>query len=133
MHIKHLLPLGVSMALVASAALPTRAGEAASISHDELLKAISTKSVVLLDVNGTDSYKEGHIPGALNFEAVMANLKTQLPANKAALIVAYCGGEKCMAYKQGAEAASKLGYTNVRHYAPGISGWKKAGAPVAKG
>jgi rhodanese-related sulfurtransferase len=28
--------------------------------------------------------------------------------------------------------AVNLGYTNVKHYAPGIDGWKKSGAKVEK-
>ena len=32
-----------------------------------------------------------------------------------------------------ADAAVKLGYTNVKHFAPGIAGWKKSGAPTEKG
>ena len=133
MHIKHLLPLGLSAAVAVSVAVPARAAEVPSISHAALVKAIQAKKVVLLDVNGTDSYKSGHIPGAMNFEAVQKNLRSRLPANKNALIVAYCGNEMCGAYKQGAQAAMKLGYKNVRHYSPGIAGWKKSGARVAKG
>jgi rhodanese-related sulfurtransferase len=112
--------------------MPAQAADVPSISHAELVKAVKAKKVVLLDVNGTQSYKDGHIPGALNYEAVQSNLKSKLPANKKALIVAYCGNPMCGAYKRGAEAAKKLGYTNVKHYSPGIMGWKKSGAPVAK-
>lgn len=133
MHVKHLLPLGLSATVAMSIVMPARAAEVPSISHKELVKAISAKKVVLLDVNGTESYKAGRIPGALNFEAVKGNLKAKLPANKKALVVAYCGNEMCGAYKMGAEAAKKLGYTNVKHYSPGIMGWKESGAKVAKG
>ena len=82
--------------------------------------------MVLLDANGTKSYAEQHIPGALDFAAVKDDLAKNLPADKGALIVAYCGSEKCMAYKAAAEAAAKLGYTNIKHYAPGIQGWLKS-------
>jgi len=133
MNIKHLLPLGVSAVTAISIVAPVRAAEVPSISHKALVKAINAKKVVLLDVNGTESYKSGRIPGALNFEAVQNNLKSKLPANKKALIVAYCGSPSCGAYKMGAKAAMALGYKNVRHYSPGISGWKAAGARVAKG
>ena len=136
MNIKHLLPLGLSAMVAMSAVAPAGAKsevKVPAISHTALVKAIGAKKVVLLDVNGTDSYKSGHIPGAINFETAQKNLKAKLPANKKALIVAYCGGPMCGAYKQGAQAAMKLGYTNVRHYSPGISGWQKSGARVAKG
>jgi rhodanese-related sulfurtransferase len=95
------------------------------ITHDQLKQAIAEKKVVLIDVNGTDSYKAGHIPGALDFEKVEATLAKSLPADKGALIVAYCGNEQCTAFAFAAEKAKELGYTNVKHYAPGIAGWKK--------
>jgi rhodanese-related sulfurtransferase len=43
--------------------------------------------------------------------------------NKTTLIVAYCGGPECGAYKAAADAAAALGYTNIKHYSEGISGW----------
>lgn len=104
-----------------------------AIPTDQLKQAISEKKVVLLDVNGTASWQKGHIPGALNFEAVATELAAKLPADKQALIVAYCGNESCPAYRAGAAAAIKLGYTNVKHYARGIQGWIKDGQPTEKG
>src|SRR5437016_5852777 len=87
------------------------------IDHKELTKLVEEKKVVLLDCNGSDSFKtKGHIPGAIDFQADSAELAKKLPADKAALIVSYCGSEYCPAFKQGAEAALKLGYTNVKHY-----------------
>lgn len=96
-----------------------------TITTDDLKKAIAEKKVALIDVNGTDSWKEGHIPGAIDFEANEEKLAKLLPADKNALVVAYCGNEACPAYKAGARAAKNLGYKNVKHYAPGIQGWSK--------
>lgn len=104
----------------------------ASISHEELTAAVSEKNAVILDVNGTETYQAGHIPGAIDYLANKDNLESMLPADKNALIIAYCGNEKCGAYKKAANAAAKLGYTNIKHYAPGIAGWKKSGAPTEK-
>ena len=100
------------------------------ITHDELVSAVQAKTVTLLDANGTDSYKDGHIPTALNFEDVEQSLAKVLPGDKSALIVAYCANEQCSAYREAAAAAEKLGYTNVKHYAKGIMGWKRTGAKV---
>lgn len=119
---------------LALAPLAAFAGESfPDISHEELLKAIEAKKVTLIDVNGSDSFKEGHIPGAIDFEAAGSGLAAKLPKEKDALIVAYCGGPACVAYAAAAKAAAKLGYTNVKHYSKGISGWKEAKAPVEKG
>jgi rhodanese-related sulfurtransferase len=102
------------------------------ISHDDLKAAIASGKVAIIDVNGTDTYKSGHIPGAIDFDANEDKLASMLPADKSTLVVAYCGNEKCGAYKQGAKAAEKLGYTNVKHYSKGIAGWKKAGEKTEK-
>jgi len=108
------------------------AGDFPDISIKALNSAIKSKQVVILDANGTESWEKGHIPGAINFDAKKDDLDDLLPANKDTLIVAYCGGPKCNAYLQAAEAAKKLGYTNVKHLSAGISGWKKAGQETEK-
>src|SRR3954470_24954841 len=77
------------------------------ISHEELKAAIAEKKVALIDVNGSNSYKAGHIPGAVDFEST-ADLAKTLPADKNALVVAYCANEQCSAYQQAAKAAKAL-------------------------
>jgi len=109
------------------------AGQFPEIKIDELQTAIEAKKVTVLDVNGTDSWKSGHIPGAIDFTANSEKLEKLLPKDKGALVVAYCGGPWCSAYQSAAKAAQKLGYTNVKHLSAGISGWKKAGAKTETG
>lgn len=111
----------------------SRADEYPDISIGDLKKAISEKKVVVIDVNGSDSWKEGHIATAIDFEASKEKLATVLPKDKDALVVAYCGGPTCSAYKAAATAATKLGYKNVKHLSAGISGWKSAGEKTEPG
>ena len=120
---KKLLTL-LSAAFVAVSA---QAGEFPDISINELKAAIETKKVTVIDVNGSDSFKAGHIPGAVDFKAQKAEIAKLLPSDKDALVVAYCGGPTCNAYSAAAKAAKELGYTNVKHLSAGISGWKGAG------
>jgi rhodanese-related sulfurtransferase len=120
-------------ALALSPVLAVAADKFPDISHDELKKAIEEKKVTLIDVNGSDSYNAGHIPGAINFETTKDQLAAKLPKDKDALVVAYCGNEQCGAYAAGAQKAKELGYTNVKHYAKGIQGWKKSGEKTEKG
>jgi rhodanese-related sulfurtransferase len=123
--------IAIAIALFAAAGIARGADKTyPDITHDELAKAVQTKSVTLLDANGTDTYKDGHIPTAIDFEQAEKSLASVLPADKDALIVAYCANEQCTAYRRAAKAASELGYTNVKHYAKGIMGWKKSGANV---
>jgi rhodanese-related sulfurtransferase len=108
------------------------AAEFPDISIADLKTAIAAKKVTVIDVNGTDSYKSGHIPGAIDFDASKDTLAKLLPKEKDALVVAYCGGPTCGAYQQAAKAAQKLGYTNVKHLSAGISGWKSANEKTDK-
>ena len=119
-------------ALALSPVVAFAADKFPDISHDELKAAIAEKKVALIDVNGSDSYKAGHIPGAVDFQSTK-DLAKSLPADKNALIVAYCANEQCSAYQQGAKAAKELGYTNIKHYPKGIQGWKKAGEKTEAG
>jgi rhodanese-related sulfurtransferase len=102
------------------------------ISIKDLKQAIAQKKVTLIDANGTDSWRDGHIPGAINYEASAGRIAKLLPRDKNALVVAYCGGPQCMAYQAAAQRAVELGYTNVKHLSAGISGWKSAGEKVEK-
>jgi len=125
---KKLLPL-LAVALLAATSY---AGEFADISIKEVKALAASKQAVIIDVNGTESYQKGHVPTALNYEAVKDKLASSLPADKDALIIAYCGNPKCKAYKEAAEAAEKLGYKNVKHMSAGIMGWKSAGEKLEK-
>ena len=128
MCMKKILPL-LALLLIS---LNAMAGSFPDITLPDLKAAIAAKKVTLLDVNGPVSYGNGHIPGAIDFTAHTADLAKVLPADKGALVVAYCGNEHCGAYARAAEAAQKLGYTNVQHFKPGIAGWKDAGEPTQK-
>ena len=108
------------------------AAEYPDISIDELKQAIADKKVTVIDVNGTGSFTKGHIPGAIDFAATGGDLTGKLPDDKGALVVAYCGGPSCSAYKAAANKASELGYTNVKHLSAGISGWLQAGEATEK-
>jgi rhodanese-related sulfurtransferase len=119
----------LTVALVATVVV---AGEFADISVSEVKVLTESKKAVIIDVNGSESYAKGHVPGALDYAAIQSKLADSLPKDKKTLIVAYCGGPKCKAYRAAAEAAAKLGYKNVKHMSAGISGWKEAGMKIEK-
>jgi rhodanese-related sulfurtransferase len=121
--------LTLALALVAASGF---AAEFPDISIADLKTAIADKKVVVIDVNGSSSYTAGHVPGAIDFASKGADLASTLPADKNTLVVAYCGGPSCSAYKKAANKAAELGYTNVKHLSAGISGWKKAGETLEK-
>ena len=106
------------------------AGEFANISMKDVKAAADAKSAVIIDANSSGSYKAGHVPGALSWSSIKSDLASKLPADKNALIIAYCGNPHCPAYAQAAVAAKNLGYTNVKHMAAGIEGWNQAKLPT---
>ena len=115
-----------TLCALALSAVSLHAGDYPDISIAELKKAIASKKVIVIDVNGSDSSKAGHVPTALNYADIQSSLASALPKDKDALVVAYCGGPACHAYTKAADAAAKLGYSNVKHLSAGISGWLQA-------
>ena len=116
----------IAFLAVAVCAITAQAGEFPDISVAEVKAAIESKKATVIDVNGSDSWKKAHVPTAINFATAKADLAKALPADKNALIIAYCGGPTCGAYAAAATAAKELGYTNVKHMSAGISGWLDA-------
>lgn len=119
--------------IVAAQAGSAKSGKVADISLDSLKQVVSEGSATLIDVNGSQSYQKGHIPGAVDFQNVKSDLAEALPQNKDALIVAYCANVHCGAYQRATQAAVALGYTNVVHFSGGIEGWKEAGEATEPG
>ena len=78
----------------------------------------------LIDSRPLQRYQEGYIPTARNLPyPSFDKLTDRLPADKAALLVFYCGGPTCSMSPKSAEKAKALGYTNVKVYHEGLPGW----------
>ncbi|MBL7717120.1 MAG: rhodanese-like domain-containing protein [Bdellovibrionales bacterium] len=103
------------------------------ISKSDLKKELDSKvKPMVVDVNSESRFKEGHVGGkeTFHFGTQGKEFKTALEKMKAekktdALIVAYCGGPQCTAWHKAAKEACKMGFTNVKHFKDGISGWEK--------
>ncbi len=92
---------------------------------DQVNELIAKKDGYIFDNNSKDTYAKGHVPTAkwVSFNDVKA---ADLPADKAAKLVFYCGNEHCGACHVAAESAIGLGYKNVFIMPAGIAGWQKA-------
>lgn len=78
----------------------------------------------IVDARPVRSAAKGMIPGAINIpDADFEKRSGQLPADKAALLIFYCGGIDCPQSAISAEKARKLGYTNVHTYPEGYPEW----------
>lgn len=97
-------------------------------------KKLHAKGVTFIDARPERKFKQSTIPGSVvvpdtKFDAFVGNL----PADKAAPAVTFCGGFKCEKSHIVADKMLAMGYTNVSVYAGGAPEWKAAGMPMAPG
>ena len=92
----------------------------------------------LIDARPKRVTDKGVIPGALAIADTEFDKNIdKLPADKASLVIYYCGGLECVLSDNSAAKARALGYTNVVTYPPGYPEWEKlygagpAAAPAA--
>ncbi|MBK8026710.1 MAG: rhodanese-like domain-containing protein [Chloroflexi bacterium] len=99
------------------------------VSATNLAAELVEQAPILIDVRSAEEYAAGYIEGAqhLWINDFVANLD-QLPADKDAAIVVYCGG----GWRGGIAKIfmDLLGYTNVRNLSGGVSAWKAAELPL---
>jgi rhodanese-related sulfurtransferase len=100
------------------------------------------KDMLIVDTMPFDtSYKKRHIPGAVQIEFPIPEMKEMddskkaefvkiLGPNKDRLIVLYCGFTECTRSHNAAMWALKLGYTNVYRFPGGIEAWSQASFPL---
>lgn len=89
----------------------------------------TNQKLVILDANGSESYKMGHLSGAINYEEAKVAFTNYLPQDRNALIVTYCGqfGVKAKAC---AEELAKAGYTNTFRLRGGLPKWIESGGAI---
>jgi rhodanese-related sulfurtransferase len=117
------------------AATPKAAPEAEWRFHDivdaEFVKQHITipmaEDVMIIDSRPKQAkYDKGHIPMAVSIpDTYFEKFIDQLPGNKDALLIFYCGGLKCKLSHKSARKAEALGYTNVKVFAKGFPGYMK--------
>lgn len=106
-----------------------------NISTADLQGAIESQpSLVLIDIRTPGEVKGmgGAIDAAQNINIPRGWLEfrvTKAAQDKDTPIVVYCGAN--VRSPLAAETLQQMGYTNVKNYADGYLGWKKAGLPIA--
>jgi thiosulfate/3-mercaptopyruvate sulfurtransferase len=102
------------------------------------------KDMVIVDTMPyAASYQKHHLPGAVQFEfpipevkemdeAARAKFEKVLGPDQNQMLVFYCGFTKCTRSHNGARWAKRLGYTKVYRYPGGIKAWLEADYPVEK-
>ena len=108
----------------------------ALVDFDFMLQNVSIppkKGVVIIDSRpAARQYDPGHIPGAINIpDSQFDKQVDKLPADKATLLLFYCGGLECMLSHNSAFKAEKHGYTNIKVYPAGSPEWRAKGAQMS--
>jgi rhodanese-related sulfurtransferase len=103
-----------------------------SVSPAELVQLIQRKQATVIDVNSPQSWKQAHVPGALNLDPLTYS-ETALPPDKASSLVFYCSNPLCRKAPSAARRAKQMGYTDVKVMSAGISGWLDAKLPTETG
>jgi len=78
------------------------------------------------------AFRAQHIPGSIHFHSPEEALAA-LEHDHGAEIVVYCSDIACVASKYAYEGFVEAGFTNVRRYEGGLSGWAEAGYPFETG
>lgn len=88
-------------------------------------KVPMAKNVMIIDSRPKRvKYDKGHIPMAVSIpDSQFAKMTDKLPEDKSALLIFYCGGQKCKLSHKSAYKAVALGYTNVKVFADGFPKW----------
>jgi len=78
------------------------------------------------------AFEAKRIPGSIN---IVSEEQSRGPMTEGLMppadeIVVYCTGGDCMSSLQAYKRLVELGFTNVRHYAGGLSDWEAAGYPL---
>ena len=126
---------GIASAGTLSSAAADSSGDAARITVAEFLPLHDARGVLVIDVRGEGSFRDGHIPGAINIDAARVRDRvTDILALAAGRpIVTYCS---CVNEHSSAIAAVRLteaGAPDVRALIGGYPEWVAQGGPVAKG
>ncbi|MFW5893794.1 MAG: rhodanese-like domain-containing protein [Verrucomicrobiota bacterium] len=81
----------------------------------------------LVDTLGEESYREEHIPGAINVpvESVVREIKGKVDAD--APVVTYCAGYTCEASTLAARKLIDIGFEQIFDFKGGLHAWKNAG------
>ena len=111
---------------------PAATEEAAPIpelSVGEVAERLEAGSIVVVDANGPEIRGEhGVIPGArLLSSSGRYDPEAELPSDRSAALVFYCGNTNCRASDGAAARARDAGWENVSVLRAGIAGWVEAG------
>ncbi|MFD8969756.1 rhodanese-like domain-containing protein [Streptomyces sp. NPDC059568] len=93
------------------------------------LAADGDPGFVLLDSRSTESWDQGHIPGAVHLPTALIAEQAEPLLDKAVPVVTYCWGPGCNGATRAAYALAGLGY-QVKEMLGGIEYWIREGFEI---
>ena len=92
----------------------------------------NNEKITLVDVLSEESYKEDHIPGAINIPLRKLEQMAEHHLDKQEIIVVYCGSYSCQKSTKAARKLLELGYENTLDFKAGKRGWQHTGLGLEK-
>ncbi|WP_155056718.1 rhodanese-like domain-containing protein [Streptomyces blattellae] len=121
--------LRVAPATPAEAAAYFRAGLAFHTDVSDVAAALSAggeAGFVVLDCRSTESWDQGHIPGAVHLPTALIREQAGRLLDKSVPVVTYCWGPGCNGATRAALALAELGY-QVKELLGGFEYWVREG------
>ena len=119
---KRMIPLFLSLMLLAGCGGNTADSSYQQISQEEAKEMMDTQDVIILDVREQDEYDSGHIPGAvlLPVGTIDETTAAEVIPEKDSTVLVYCrSGNRS---KTASSTLAELGYTNIYEFG-GINTW----------
>lgn len=102
----------------------------AEVTVAEAHRALSQGGSWLLDVRGSDEYREAHAAGAVNIPlALLGSRMKDVPTDRTVYVICLSG----MRSANAAQLLRRQGRTNVINVRGGTAAWHRAGLPMATG
>jgi rhodanese-related sulfurtransferase len=121
--------LRVAPAAPAAAAAHFRASLAFHADVSDVAAALATggdPGFVVLDARSTESWDQGHVPGAVHLPTALIPVRAEDLLDKSVPVVTYCWGPGCNGATRAALALAELGY-QVKEMLGGFEYWVREG------
>ena len=104
----------------------SRAADTSDLGLEAFARAVQAGEATVVDVREPHEFMAGHIPGAVNLPLSRFE-PMSLPSGKPVVLICQAGGRS----RNALLSAHAAGRSDVRHFAGGMSQWRKAGGMVA--
>ena len=103
------------------------------ISIEQLLEMMENREKFkLVEVLGEESFKQGHLPGAISIPVDQLEKAGKNKLKKTDRIVVYCASYTCHASTNAAKILLNMGYNNVFDFKGSKKAWVDAGFELEK-